>query len=71
MAEYLALAEFALTASNFDFTGKKGEAAPKFRNEVSAARNFLADQLSWRLEKLAANVEKVAAPILKNCADHP
>ena len=64
IAECLALAEFALTASSFDFAGKKGEAAPKFRNEVSVARNLLANQLSWRLKESAANVEKVAGPII-------
>ena len=35
--DLVALAEFALTARGFDFLGKKGENAPKFRKELADA----------------------------------
>jgi DNA-binding ferritin-like protein len=69
-AEYIAVAEFALTASNFNFAGKKGEAAPKFRNEVSAAIKYLAGHLSRRLSASAKSDEITAAPVTDLMSTH-
>jgi hypothetical protein len=48
-ADYVAMAEFALSARGFNFEGLKGDAAPKFRREradaVAKLGRYLRDQL--------------------------
>jgi hypothetical protein len=64
--ELVALAEFALTAQNFDFVGKKGEAAPKFRQELAHAITVL---LHAPLVRRLANWAKAARIIERPIAD--
>jgi hypothetical protein len=64
--ELVALAEFALTAQNFDFVGKKGEAAPKFRKELAHA---ITVHLSMALVTRPGNWSKAARIVEKPIAD--
>ncbi len=62
--DLVALAEFALTARGFDFLGKKGENAPKFRKELAeAGMLLLRPPLLHRLTASAHNSRITANPI--------
>lgn len=62
----VALAEFALAARGFDFLGKKGEHAPKFRKELADAISLsLRSPLDLRLSASAKNARITAEPIIQ------
>jgi hypothetical protein len=63
--DLVALAEFALTSRGFeDFVGKKGDAAPRFRQELQdAAWRYLCPPLQRRLESAEQNAKAAARPI--------
>ena len=63
-SDVISLAEFALTARGFEFLGKKGENAPRFRKELAdAVRLFLHPPLNKRLAASAKNAQMTARPI--------
>jgi len=65
-SDLVALAEFALTARSFDFKGKKGEHAPKFRKErVDAVTLRLHPPLSARLQDATHDRQITARPIVQ------
>ena len=61
--DVVALAEFALTALGFDFLGKKGENAPKFRRELADALALLHRPLADRLTASAKHAQITTRPI--------
>ena len=63
-SDLVALAEFALTARSFDFLGRKGDNAPKFRRELTrAVQVYLHHPLATRLRASVDNVMIIAKPI--------
>jgi hypothetical protein len=64
ISDLIALAEFALTARGFEFQGRKGESAPRFRKELTeAAMRFLHAPLAERLTASAKHAQITARPI--------
>ena len=69
-SDLISLAEFALTARGFEFLGKKGENAPRFRKELAdAVRLFLHPPLNKRLAASAKNAQMTARPITETMKD--
>jgi hypothetical protein len=68
--DLIALAEFALTARGFDFLGKKGENAPKFRKELADAVGlFLHPPLNERLTASTNTAKITAKPVTETMSD--
>jgi hypothetical protein len=63
-SQYVALAEFALTAIGFaGFVGRRGEHAVKLRDELGDARNILSRRLDAVLRKAEQNAAQLSRPI--------
>jgi hypothetical protein len=65
----VALAEFALTARDFDFQGLKGDNAPRFRKELATAIINLRNPLATRLQASVDNAKITTKPISEYMRD--
>lgn len=63
-SQYVALAEFALTAIGFTgFVGRRGEHGVKLRDELGDARNILSRRLDTVLREAEQNAAQLSRPI--------
>jgi hypothetical protein len=63
-SQYVALAEFALTAIGFDgFDGRRGEHAVKLRDALGVAAGILHQRLNALLQEAERNVAQLSRPI--------
>ena len=74
--QYVAIAEFALTAINFlreskaGFVGRRGEHAVKLRDELDVARRILRKHLRDQLQKAENNTAQLSRPLTERIDIH-
>lgn len=69
-SQYIALAEFALTAIGFTgFIGRRGEHAVKLRDALGEAGGTLRDRLNNRLKVVESNAAQLSRPITLHGGD--
>jgi hypothetical protein len=70
VSQYVALAEFALTATGFTgFVGRRGEHGVKLREELGDARNILSRRLDTMLQEAERNAAQLSRPITLHGVD--